>query len=51
VGIGAKRKQMLLKTFKSLTNIGKASIEELERILPKDAAAAVYQHFHPEGDA
>ena len=51
VGIGAKRKQLLLKTFKSLTNIGKASIEELERILPRDAAAAVYQHFHPEGDA
>ncbi|MBQ6997098.1 MAG: excinuclease ABC subunit UvrC [Oscillospiraceae bacterium] len=51
VGIGAKRKQMLLKTFKSLANIGKASIEELMRILPADAATAVYQHFHPEGDA
>ncbi len=51
VGIGAKRKQLLLKTFKSLTNMSKASIEELERILPRDAAAAIYQHFHPEGDA
>ena len=51
VGIGAKRKQLLLKTFKSLTNIGKASIEELERVLPRDAAAAVFRHFHPEGDA
>jgi len=51
VGIGAKRKQLLLKTFKSLANIEKASIYELERILPKDAAAAVYGHFHPEGDA
>jgi excinuclease ABC subunit C len=51
VGIGAKRKQLLLKTFKSLTNIGKASIEDLERILPRDAAAAVYGHFHSEGDA
>ncbi len=50
-GIGPKRKQQLLKTFKSLTNIGKASIEELERILPRDAAAAVYHHFHPKGDA
>ena len=48
VGIGTKRKQTLLKTFKSLTNIGKASIEELERVLPRDAAAAVYEHFHPE---
>ena len=50
-GIGAKRKQLLLKTFKSLANIGKASIEELERVLPRDAAMAVYQHFHTEGDA
>ena len=50
-GIGPKRKQALLKTFKSLTNIGKASVDELERILPRDAAMAVYQHFHPEGDA
>ena len=45
-GIGPKRKQDLLKTFKSLTAIGQAGIEELERILPKNAAAAVYHHFH-----
>lgn len=51
VGIGPKRKQQLLKTFKSLTNIGKASIEELQRILPADAASAVYEHFHKKGDA
>ena len=51
VGIGPKRKQQLLKTFKSLANIGKASIEELQRILPADAAAAVYEHFHKKGDA
>lgn len=44
-GIGPKRKQELLKTFKSLTAIGQAGIDELERILPKDAAAAVYHHF------
>ena len=44
-GIGAKRKQELLKTFKSLTAISQASLAELERLLPKDAAAAVYQHF------
>ena len=45
-GIGPKRKQELLKQFKSLTAIGAASLSELERILPKDAAAAVYHHFH-----
>ena len=49
-GIGQKRKQDLLKTFKSLQNIKNASLEELERILPKDAAASVYRHFHTEGE-
>ena len=44
-GIGPKRKEDLLKTFKSLAGIKKASLYELERILPKDAAAAVYRHF------
>ena len=47
-GVGPKRKEQLLKTFKSLAAIGQASIVELERILPKDAAAAVYHHFHPK---
>lgn len=47
-GIGPKRKQELLKQFKSLMAIGKASLPELERMLPKDAAMAVYQHFHEE---
>ena len=50
-GIGAKRKQELLKTFKSITNIRLASLAELERLLPKDAASAVYHHFHTEGEA
>ena len=45
-GIGPKRKQELLKQFKSLTAIGQATLPELERFLPRDAAAAVYHHFH-----
>ena len=45
-GIGPKRKQELLKQFKSLAAIGQATLPELERILPRDAAAAVYHHFH-----
>ena len=49
-GIGPKRKQLLLKQYGSLTAIGSASIAELERLLPKDAAAAVYQHFHQKGE-
>ena len=48
-GIGPKRKQELLKQFKSLAAIGQASLYELERLLPKDAAMAVYEHFRKEG--
>lgn len=44
-GVGPKRKQELLKQFKSLSAIGQATLPELERLLPKDAAAAVYSHF------
>lgn len=44
-GIGPKRKEKLLKSFKSINAIRQASLCELERILPIDAAYAVYQHF------
>ena len=50
-GIGPKRKEELLKVFKSLTGIRKASLYELERILPKDAAAAVYRHFSEDKES
>ena len=49
-GIGPKRKEELLKTFKSIAGIKRACLYELERILPKDAALAVYQHFENEGE-
>lgn len=45
-GIGPKRKQELLRQFKSIQSIRQATLPELERLLPKDAAAAVYAHFH-----
>lgn len=47
-GIGPKRKQELLKTFKSISAISQASLSELERLLPRDAAMAVYMHYHHE---
>ena len=47
-GIGPKRKQELLKAFKSLTAIRSASLMELQQHLPKDAANAVYLHYHQE---
>lgn len=50
-GIGPKRKQLLLKTFGSLKAIKDANLGELERILPTDAATAVYQYFHQVTEA
>lgn len=47
-GIGAIRKENLLKTFGSIQNISKATITELERVLPRNAAASVYSHFHSD---
>lgn len=49
-GIGPKRKQELLKTFKSLAAIRAASLEELERLLPRDVAMAVYEHFSNDNE-
>ena len=50
-GIGPRRKQELLKQFKSLTAIGMASLPELERLLPRDAAMAVYAHFRKKEES
>lgn len=47
-GIGPVRKQQLLRHFKSLAAISDASLSDLEQMLPKTAAYAVYNHFHKE---
>lgn len=47
-GIGPKRKQDLLQAFKSISAIRSASLLELERILPKTAAASVYEYYNSE---
>lgn len=47
-GIGPKRKAALLKTYKSLSGIASASLFELEKHLPSDAAHAVYQYFQSQ---
>lgn len=44
-GIGKQRKLILLKTYKSLSAIAESSLPELQRILPSDAAIAVYEYF------
>ena len=47
-GIGPKRRDALLARYKSIDAIRTADIHELERLLPKNAAAAVYRFFHNE---
>ena len=47
-GIGQKRKQLLLRHFKSIQAICNATRTELEAILPMDAANAVFEHFHSQ---
>ncbi len=47
-GIGPKRKQDLLRHFKSISAIRGAALDELKQVLPADAAASVYSHFHSE---
>ncbi len=49
-GIGPKRKQDLLRSFRSLSAIKQATLPELEQLLPKDAARNVYDYFHTEGE-
>ena len=44
-GVGPKRKELLLKTFGSIRNIGAAQLQELERYVPADVALAIYKHF------
>ena len=47
-GIGPKRKEQLLKSFHSIAAIRQATLQELERLLPRDAASAVYHHFRSQ---
>lgn len=44
-GVGSKRKAMLIKHFKTIEAIKKASISELEVILPKNIAKIVFDYF------
>ena len=47
-GVGPKRKEELLKAFKSVSAIKNASLLDLEQVLPVTVAQAVYHHFHTE---
>lgn len=45
-GVGPKRRTDLIKSFKSVKAISMASVEQLSLVVPKKAAAAVYEYFH-----
>ncbi len=45
-GIGEKRRQMLLKKFRSAAKISQLSEEELATVLPQNVAKSVYDHYH-----
>lgn len=47
-GVGAARKEKLLRQFGSVKAISAAGEDELSKVVPKDAAKAVYEHFHSE---
>ena len=51
-GLGPKRKQNLMKYFKSLTKIKKASVDEIVAVgIPRAVAEAVHQHLNLEEDS
>jgi len=47
-GVGQARRNELLKHFKTIKAIKAASLDELNAIVPKNTAKAVFEHFHSE---
>ncbi len=45
-GIGSERKKLLLKKFRSVSAIKKASVEDLIKVLGRKTGQTVYHHFH-----
>ena len=47
-GVGPKRKNDLLKAFKTVKAIREATESQLALVVPKNTAKAVYEYFHKE---
>ena len=47
-GVGEKRRQDLIKHFRTVRAIASATEEELGNVIPRNAAKSVYEHFHRE---
>ena len=50
-GVGTKRREALLRHFRSIAAIREADVDQLAEVIPRSAAEAVYQHFHSEGES
>jgi excinuclease ABC subunit C len=44
--VGDKRRNELIKYFKSVKAIREANVEQLKLVVPKNTAQAVYDYFH-----
>ncbi len=49
-GVGQARRTALLKHFKTIKAIKAATLDELEAVVPKPAAKAVFEYFHKGTD-
>ena len=49
-GVGPRRRELLMKQFKSIRAIREASLDQLQLLLPRDAAQAVYAYFHRKAE-
>ena len=47
-GVGEKRRQDLIKAFKSLKAIREAELTQLDLVVPRNTAKAIYDYFHSE---
>lgn len=45
-GVGAKRRNQLLKEFKTVRAVKDASLDELENVVPVNVAKSVYEYYH-----
>lgn len=48
-GVGEKRRNLLLKEFKTIKAIKQASLEQLCAVVPKNTARAVWEYYHTDG--
>lgn len=49
-GVGEKRKNQLLKAFKTIKTIRETDEGALAEVVPRNTAKAVYEYFHPKGE-